>query len=134
MNFRSLLSNGVQSMKWNFLKQSWPTNQLEWPSTLTWPLSTTNWFSKVQRVTTVTIWIPNTRIPDSMGVRYSNGKVTWLGGPFKYQTFWTINRLFSVRFSDHHLNTGPFDNWTLIYHLNTRLVSYSDGYCNSKNV
>ena len=23
----------------------------------------------------------------------------------------------------------PFDNWTQIYHLNTRLVRYSDGYC-----
>ena len=25
-------------------------------------------------------------------------------------------------------NTGPFDNHTQIYHLNTRLVWYSDGY------
>ena len=52
-----------------------------------------------------------------LGVRYSNGKVTWLGGPF-----WTINRLFSVRFSDHNSNIGPFDNRTQIYHLYTRLV------------
>ena len=36
---------------------------------------------------------------------------------------------FSVRFSDHHLNTKPFDNQTQIYHLNTKLVQYSDGYC-----
>ena len=72
---------------------------------------------------TVFIWIP-----DIVGVRYSNGKVTWLGGPFKYRTFWTINWLFSVRFSDHHLNTEPFDNRTQIYHLNTRLVQFSDGY------
>ena len=45
---------------------------------------------------TVTIWIPNTfiLIPDSMDVPYSNGKVTWLGGPFGYQTFWTIKILF----------------------------------------
>ena len=65
----------------------------------------------------------------SMGVRYSNGKVMWLGGPFEYRTFCTINRLFSVQFSDHHLNTGPFDNQTQIYHSNIRLVQYSDGYC-----
>ena len=74
----------------------------------------------------------NTRfiwIQDSMGVWYSNGKVTWLGGPFKYRTFWTINTLFSVRFSDHLLNTRPFENRTQIYHSNTRLVWYSDGYC-----
>ena len=55
-------------------------------------------------------------------------RTVWVSG-FKYRTFWTLNRLFSVRFSDHHLNTGPFDNQTQIYHLNTRLVRYSDGYC-----
>ena len=36
---------------------------------------------------------------------------------------------FSVRISDHHSNTEPFDNRTQIYHLNTKLVRYSDGYC-----
>ena len=52
----------------------------------------------------VTLWIPNTLIPasseyqNSMGVRYSNGKVTWLGGPFEYRTFRTINRLFQSGF------------------------------------
>ena len=75
----------------------------------------------------------NTRfiwIPDSMVVQYSNCKVTWLGQPFEYHTFWTTNRLFSVRFSNHHLNTGPFDNRKHLYHWNTRLVWwYSDGYC-----
>ena len=35
---------------------------------------------------------------------------------------------FSVRFSDYHLKTRPV-NWTQFYHLNTRLVGYSDGYC-----
>ena len=52
-------------------------------------------------INTLTIWIPNTWIPDSMGVRYSNGQVMWLGRPFehhffspdsrppfKYQTIW----------------------------------------------
>ena len=38
--------------------------------------------------------------------------ISLLGVPFEYMTFWTINRLFSVHFSDHHLNTGPFDNRT----------------------
>ena len=68
---------------------------------------------------TVTIWIP-----DTMGVWYSNGKVMWLGWSFEYRTFWTINRLFSFQFSDCHLTTKPFDNWTQIYHLNTRLVRF----------
>ena len=54
--------------------------------------------------------------------RYSNSKIPWLGGPLEYRTFWTINRVFSVRFSDHHSNR------TQIYPLNTRLVRYSDGY------
>ena len=38
-----------------------------------------------------------------------------IGGPFKYWTSRTIIRLFSVQFSDHHLNT--------------RMVRYSDGDC-----
>ena len=77
---------------------------------------------------TVTIWIPNTWIRDSKGVQYSNEKITWIGRPFKYRTFWATNRPFSVRFSYHHLNTGPIDNQTQIYNLNTKLVRYSDGY------
>ena len=36
---------------------------------------------------------------------------------------------FSVWFSDHHLNIRTFYNRTLIYHLKTGLVWYSDGYC-----
>ena len=68
-----------------------------------------------------------------MGVGYSNCKVTGYGGPLEYRTFWTIIRLFSVQFSDHHSTTGPFDNRTQIYHSNTRLVWYSDGYCKLKN-
>ena len=78
---------------------------------------------------TVIIWIPDTWIPNSMGVLYSNGKLKSLSGPFEYQTFWTINKLFSFRFSDHHLNSSPFYNQTQINHSNTRLVQYSDGYC-----
>ena len=31
-------------------------------------------------------------------------------------------------FSDHHLKSGPFDNWTRLDHSNTRLVQYSDGH------
>ena len=31
--------------------------------------------------------------------------------------------------SYHRLNTGPYDNQRQIYHSNTRLVRYSDGYC-----
>ena len=37
-------------------------------------------------------------IPDSIYVRYSNSKVTWLGRPFEYRTFWTINRPFQSSF------------------------------------
>ena len=33
---------------------------------------------------------------------------------------------------DHYLNTGPFDNQTQIYHLNTRLVQYSDPHVLTK--
>ena len=40
---------------------------------------------------------------------------------------------FSDRFSNHHQNTEPFDNRTQIYHLNTKLVWYSDAYCTLNN-
>ena len=66
-----------------------------------------------------------TWIPDSMGVRYSNGShMTW-------QTIWILdildhNQALSVWFSDHHLNIELFDNQTQNYHLNTQLVWYSD--------
>ena len=70
-------------------------------------------------------------IPDSMGVWYLNGKVTWLGIPFDYRNILDHKQAFSVWFSDQHLSTGPFDYRTQIYHLNTRLALYSDGYCTS---
>ena len=48
------------------------------------------------------------------------GKVTctliWIPGIFDH------NQAFSSPFSDHHSNTGPFDNPTQIYHSNTGLV------------
>ena len=80
----------------------------------------------------------DTRIPDSSEYQalvfwYSNVS-HWFGWPFKYCTFCTINRIFSVWFSDHHSNTVIFDNQTQIYHLNIRLVQYSDGYCNLSNL
>ena len=52
-------------------------------------------------------------IPDSMGVWYSNGKLTWLAD---------------------HSNAIYFDKPTQIYHSNTRLVRYSDGYCSYSTV
>ena len=54
------------------------------------------------------------RIPESMGSGIQMVKLE--------------NWLFSVQFSDHHLNTRPFDKQTQIYHLNTRPVLYSNGY------
>ena len=65
----------------------------------------------------VLIWIPceylNTEftwIPYSSEYR-TQYRTVWVSG---YQTFWTLNRLFSVWFSDHHSNNGPFDNRTEI--------------------
>ena len=34
-----------------------------------------------------------------------------------------------VRYSDHHLNNGPFGYWTTFDYSNTRLVRYSDTHC-----
>ena len=68
--------------------------------------------------------------PDIIGVRYSNVKATWLGWPFKYQTFWTTSGLFfSPVFRSPFKNPTtwqpdtnlPFEYWTS--------MQYSDGYC-----
>ena len=60
-----------------------------------------------------------------MGVRYSNGKVMWLGRPFACRTFWTINRLFQSGFQ----TTIWIPDHLTSRHLNSRLVQYSNGYC-----
>ena len=83
---------------------------------------------------TVTIWIPNTWLSDS-----SEYWTEWLSGFQMVKSHDLADHLntrhfgpwtdFLSLFSDHHSNTGPFDNQTQIYHLNTRLVWYSDGYC-----
>ena len=72
-----------------------------------------------------------------MGVRYLNGLVTWLDQTFKYRTFWTINRLFSVRFSDHipipdHLTTRHKPTIWKPYYSGIQMVTvlcYSDLLC-----
>ena len=61
-------------------------------------------------------------------VWFSDGLITWLGGPFKNRIFFTTEHIIFVQFPDHHLKTRPFDNWSCLDHLNTRLVWYSDGY------
>ena len=74
--------------KFNFLRSKWGSSR-QWLGAIA---------LKVCETCTLTIWIGNTWIPDSMGVPYSNGKVTWLGQPFKYRTFWNIKRLFLSNF------------------------------------
>ena len=98
--------------------------KLGWALKIQWGSEYINHLN-TEHLNTRCIWIL-----DSMGDRYSNGKVKWLGGPFKYRTLGTINRLFSVWFSDHHSNTGPFDYQAQIYHFCTRLVRHSEGYFN----
>ena len=43
-----------------------------------------------------------------------------------YQTFYHSNRELLVCYSVHCLNNGPFDEQTILDHLNTELVRYSD--------
>ena len=47
---------------------------------------------------------------------------------FDYQTFYHLNSELLVRYSRHGLNNGPFDEQIVLYHLNTKLVRYSDPY------
>ena len=51
-----------------------------------------------------------------------------LGGPLEYCTFWTITAFFSPVFRPP-FESRAIDTWTQIYHSNTRLVRYLDGYC-----
>ena len=64
----------------------------------------------------VTIWIPNTWIPDLF--EYKTVWVSgiqmidmWLGRPFEYQTFWTINRLFHS--NSQLFRIGYSNGWTI---------------------
>ena len=41
-------------------------------------------------------------------VWFSNGWIRWLGGPVKYQTFWTINKKKFVWFSDNFFIVAYF--------------------------
>ena len=46
--------------------------------------------------------------------------------PFGYQTFYHLNSKLLVKYSSHGLKRGPFDERTILDHLNTELVHYSD--------
>ena len=48
---------------------------------------------------------------------------------FRYQTFYHLNSELLVHCSRHGLNNGPFDKQTVLDHLNSKLVCYSDPYC-----
>ena len=49
--------------------------------------------------------------------------------PLGCQTFYHSNSKLLVFFSRHHLNNGPFDKQTVLDHLNTELVCYSNPKC-----
>ena len=46
--------------------------------------------------------------------------------PFGYQTFYHLNSKLIFCYSRHGLNNEPFDEQTVLDHLNTELVSNSD--------
>ena len=59
-------------------------------------------------------------------IKTMRGKVKW---NIPKQGFFKSSFQATIQIPDHHSNTRPFDNQTQIYHLNTWLVRYSDGYC-----
>ena len=97
---------------------------------MTWKLdSKVRFFNDI----TVAIWIPNTWIPDSSEKQavWVSGiqMVVWLGGPFKYWTFWTGFQ--TTIWIPGHSTTDtnlPFEYLTslvfrwLLYYLKTQLV------------
>ena len=78
-NTTSLCTEGIRKLDlsgfgWSIKERLW--NGIQKPKT-----GHFKWFSNgcwLNYWHTVTTWIPNTWIPDTMGVRYSNGKVMWL--------------------------------------------------------
>ena len=67
-----------------------------------------------------------------------NGLDHWISYPgkkfgnqmwFGYQTFYPLNSKQLVCYSRCALNNRPFDQWTVLDHLNTELVCYSDPHC-----
>ena len=85
---------------------------------------------RIKHCVTVTMRLPDTWITNSIGVRYSNGKVTWrdLADHLNTWCFGPKTDFFSL-VSNHHMNTRPSNNRTQIYYSNNRLVRYSVGYC-----
>ena len=77
---------------------------------------------------TVTIWIPETLIPDSMVSGMQMVKSHDLANHLNIVHFGALIGFFSPVFRP------TFEYWTQIYHSNTRLVRYSDGYCISSLV
>ena len=49
--------------------------------------------------------------------------------PFGYGTFCHSNSELLARYSRHGLNNGPLDERTVLDHLNTKWVCYSDPHC-----
>ena len=48
------------------------------------------------------------------------------------RAFWTINRVFSVRFSDHHLNARPFDNQMVTVEVSDFVIWYPTLFAREK--
>ena len=51
--------------------------------------------------------------------------------PFSYQTFNHSNGELLVCYSRHTLNNRPFEEQTVLGHINTQLVRYSDPNCSA---
>ena len=70
---------------------------------------------RIKHCITVTLWLPDTWITNSICFQYSNGKVTWrdLADHLNTGRFRPKTDFFSP-VSDHHMNTRPFSR-TQIY-------------------
>ena len=59
----------------------------------------------------------------------SHGKKFGNQMPFGYQTFYHLISELLVHYSRHGLNNEPLEERTVLEHLNTKLVRYSDPHC-----
>ena len=83
------------------LKKQWDSIQTFWTRTSIWEMYwrkreflTGDFLFLHKQTTETTKYRTHLNTSDSIGVCYLNGNVMWLGGPFKYQIFWTKNWLF----------------------------------------
>ena len=69
-------------------------------------------------------WIPN--------LKFIIQNMIWIANlKFVNNVYYVLNNKLLDRYSSHDLNNKPFKEQTVLDHLNTELIPYSDPHCTS---